>query len=322
MDITVIVCTYNRREMLAHALDSVAASTLPSSVEWEVLVVDNNSNDETWAVVDDFCRRHPGRFRYVWEPQQGLCHARNAGIKAALGSVLAFMDDDVTVDPTWVWNLTSRLLGSEWAGAGGRTLPRWTCSIPNWISTTERRGMAPFAVFDLGAEPGPLTEPPFGANMAFKKKMFEKYGGFRTDLDRCGTGMLSNGDTEFGRRLLVGGERLRYEPSAIVNHPVSHNRVQKKYLLGWEFGKGRADVRESGAEPGAKWFVAGIPLYTFRRFGMWIMRWMVTIDPPRRFSCKRSVWGLAGEIVEFYEKSRHVKNARTCVVEASEHPIS
>ena len=322
MDITVILCTYNRCEMLAHALESVAASTVPNPVEWEVLVVDNNSNDQTRAVVEDFCRRYPRRFRYVWEPQQGLCYARNAGISAAAGSVLAFMDDDVMVDPTWLWNLTCGLLARDWAGAGGRTLPLWTCSIPDWLSTEGRRAMAPFAVFDLGIEAGPLTEPPFGANMAFKKKMFEKYGGFRTDLDRCGTGMLSNGDTEFGRRLLAGGERLRYEPSAVVNHPVSHNRVQKSYLLSWEFGKGRADIRESGAEPGAKWFVAGIPLYKVRRFWMWIMRWMVTIDPSRRFSCKRSVWSLAGAIVEFYEQSRVVNKARRAAVEVRQHPAA
>ncbi|HVS88077.1 MAG TPA: glycosyltransferase [Candidatus Acidoferrum sp.] len=305
MDITVVLCTYNRCQMLAHALDSVAASRVPISVEWEVLVVDNNSSDQTHAVVEDFCRRYPGRFRYLKEPQQGLCYARNAGVREARGSVLAFMDDDVTVDPTWVWNLTSGLLGSEWAGAGGRIFPLWTCSIPNWLSTEGLHALAPFVAFDLGPEAGPLTQPPFGANMAFQKKMFEKFGGFRTDLDRCGSSMLGNGDTEFGRRLLTRGERLRYEPSAVVNHPVTKNRAQKKYVLAWEFGKGRGDIRELGVMSGTKWFASGIPLYLLRRIAVWMMRWMITITPSRRFSCKRSVWGLAGAIVECYEQSHH-----------------
>jgi glucosyl-dolichyl phosphate glucuronosyltransferase len=305
VDITVILCTYNRCQSLRSALNSVAASAVPSSVEWEVLVVDNNSSDQTRAVVEDFCRQYPGRFRYLFEPQQGLCHARNAGVREARGSVLAFMDDDVAVDPTWAWNLCSGLLGGEWAGAGGRIIPQWTCSIPNWLATEGRYALAPYVAFDLGPESGPLTEPPFGANMAFQKKMFEKYGGFRADLDRCGSSMLSNGDTEFGRRLLLRGERLRYEPSALVFHPVTENRAERNYVLAWEFGKGRGDIRESGVAPGARWFVCGIPLYMLRRITVWTIRWMIAFTPSRRFSCKRSVWGLAGAIVECYEQSRH-----------------
>lgn len=302
--------------MLAHALESVAVSSVPMAVEWEVLVVDNNSTDQTQAVVEDFRRRYPGRFRYLKESQQGLCHARNSGVREARGNVLAFMDDDVTVDSTWMWNLTSGLLDSEWAGAGGRIFPLWASPIPNWLSTEGRKALAPYVAFDLGPEAGPLTEPPFGANMAFRKKMFEKYGGFRTDLDRCGGGMLSNGDTEFGRRLLVGGERLRYEPSAVVNHPVTADRAQKRYVLGWEFGKGRADIREFGVAPGTKWFACGIPLYLLRRLVVWTLRWVVTITSSKRFSCKRSVWGLAGEIVECYERSRHASKLNGSSLEA------
>ena len=67
MNVTVIICTYNRCQSLAKALGSVASSVLPDSVEWEVLVVDNNSKDQTPEVVDGFSRRHPGRFRYLFE---------------------------------------------------------------------------------------------------------------------------------------------------------------------------------------------------------------------------------------------------------------
>jgi glycosyltransferase involved in cell wall biosynthesis len=123
MKITVILCTYNRCQNLAKALNSVAASRLPRSVEWEVLVIDNNSSDQTREVVEDFCRLHPRRSRCLFEPQQGKSHALNAGIREARGDVLAFMDDDVTVEPTWLQNLTTSLQDDEWAGAGGRPLP-------------------------------------------------------------------------------------------------------------------------------------------------------------------------------------------------------
>src|SRR5208282_2321290 len=91
LNITVILCTYNRCQSLARALDSVAAQTFSESVEWEVLVVDNNSRDQTRDVAEDFCRRYPGRFRYLFEPRQGKSYALNAGIREARGDILALL---------------------------------------------------------------------------------------------------------------------------------------------------------------------------------------------------------------------------------------
>src|SRR5208282_6191977 len=134
MDITVILCTYNRCESLARALDSVAAQILPESIEWEVLVTDNNSNDQTRDVVKDRCHRYPGHFRYLFESQQGKSHALNAGIREARGDILAFTDDDVTVEPTWLRTLTSPLQKSEWAGSGGRIQLDRALSPPRWLA--------------------------------------------------------------------------------------------------------------------------------------------------------------------------------------------
>src|SRR6266852_75843 len=99
--ISLILCTYNRCQSLARPLESVAASRLPDSVNWEILVGDNTSHDQARHVIEDFCRHYPGRFRYLFEPNQGLSHARNAGIAEARGEIIAFTDDDVTVDPVW-----------------------------------------------------------------------------------------------------------------------------------------------------------------------------------------------------------------------------
>src|SRR5271154_1000419 len=141
MKITIILCTFNRSRSLAKALESAAKSKVPDSVEWEVLVVDNNSRDETCAVVEKLCRQHPGRFRYLFEPRQGLCQARNSGIREAEGDILAFMDDDVTVEPTWLQNLTANLQDGGWAGAGGRILPERDFSPPRWLSLDGPYGM-------------------------------------------------------------------------------------------------------------------------------------------------------------------------------------
>ena len=311
MDVTVIVCTYNRCQSLAKALQSVALSTLPESVEWEVLVVNNNSRDQTAEVVADFRRRYPGRFRYLYEPQAGKSFALNTAIREARGSVLAFIDDDVTVEPTWLQNLTVALYNSKWVGCGGCILPQWTCSPPAWLPLKDRYALAPLAVFDPGLEPGPLTEPPFGANMAFQREAFEKYGGFRTDLGpRPGSEIRHSEDSEFGHRLLAAGEQLRYEPSAIVYHSVPQERPQKRYFLSWWFDKTRADLRAFGIPGDTTLFIAGIPLSAFRRLAVWTLRWMVAVGSSQRFSNKIKVWVLAGQILECYRQASSKRRQR------------
>jgi glucosyl-dolichyl phosphate glucuronosyltransferase len=314
MKITVIVCTFNRCHSLAKALQSVATSRLPESVEWEVLVVDNNSSDQTREVVQGFRSRYPGRFRYLFEPQQGLSCARNAGIRESNSEILAFTDDDVTVEPTWVQNLTSALDGGKWAGAGGRTLLAETFSPPDWmaIEGPQSLGDALAALFDLGPEQRELPRPPYGANMAFRRGIFEKHGLFRTDLGASPNRDVprSNEDTEFGRRLMAAGEKLRYEPSAIVYHPIVENRMQKSYFLSWFFDYGRAMVREWGSGPD----ILGISrrCFTFFKFigtvlPKAILRWMVTLNPQQRFFHKCWVWATAGQIVEIRRQWHHAR---------------
>jgi glucosyl-dolichyl phosphate glucuronosyltransferase len=296
--ITVILCTFNRCQSLAKALESVAAQTLPHTLVWEVLVVDNNSRDQTRTVVEDFCLKYPSRFRYLFEPQPGKSYALNAGIREARGGILAFIDDDVTAEPTWLQNLTAELRSGEWAGAGGPILPERGFSPPPWLSGGDLRSFAPLALFNLGPQPGALTEPPFGTNMAFRKEIFERYGGFRTDLGPQPDSILRGEDTEFGSRILAAGLQLRYAPSAKVFHAVPENRLQKKYFLAWWFDKGRSDVREFGIPPEVRWFVGGIPLYLFRRITMWTLRWTAAVRPARRFYCQTRLRWLAGQIVE------------------------
>jgi len=228
MKITAIVCTYNRCQSLARVLDSLAVSILSETIEWEVLVVNNNSSDETEAVVEGFSRRYPERFRHLFEPQQGKSYALNAGIREARGNILAFVDDDVTVEPLWLQNLTSALYDSQWAGCGGRILPARGFVPPRWLALNGPCNLvgALCAYFDPGDVSGELKDPPFGANMAFRKEMFARYGPFRTDLGPFPNNKIGFEDTEFGRRLMAGGERLRYIPTAVVYHEVPEYRVR------------------------------------------------------------------------------------------------
>jgi glucosyl-dolichyl phosphate glucuronosyltransferase len=297
MKITVILCTYNRCESLATAMESIAASVLSASVEWDVLVVDNNSNDRTPAVVEDFSRRLPRRFSYLLERQRGKSFALNSGIRVARGDVLAFVDDDVTVEPAWLCNLTSALNDPDCAGAGGRIVLQWPSALPNWLSTAgplERHG---FPGFDKGPEAKDLVGPPFGTNMAFRKIMFEKYGGFRADLGPNPSSEIRGEDTEFGRRLIAAGERLRYEPSAVVFHPVSASKLNKPHILRWWFDNGRASAREFSIPPLRELF----------SLAAWSLRWIMALQPQKRFYCRVAVWEKSGRLVEWSRRSRDAK---------------
>jgi glucosyl-dolichyl phosphate glucuronosyltransferase len=307
MNVTVILATHNRVHGLPGTLHELAASRVPNSVEWEVVVVDNNSTDGTREVVEDFCGRFPGRFRYVFEPRPGKSYALNTGVREAKGAVLAFMDDDVRVDASWLANLTAPLACTKWSGAGGRTLLAEPFTPPNWMSGHGSHSLLGIlaAVFDLGPEQHQLDQPPYGANMAFRREMFVKYGLFRTDLGPSPDRDVPrpNEDTEFGRRLMAAGELLLYQPSAVAYHPVQKNRVQRSYFLAWHFDYGRAMVREWVPGPN----IVGIP----RRYFTWLkllgvslpweaLRWIITIKPQRRFWRQCWIWTTAGQITEIY----------------------
>jgi glucosyl-dolichyl phosphate glucuronosyltransferase len=317
VQISVILCTYNRCEALAKALESVGGSVLPESVGWEVLIVDNHSTDRTRDVAAEFCRRYPDHFRYVFEPRQGKSHALNTGIAEARGTVLAFMDDDVIVEPTWLKNLTAPLLSGEWIGSGGRVLRDWTSQPPPWLAIEGRyQKMAwPLVSSDFGSEPTELKLPPCGTNMAFRREVFETYGCFRTDLGPQGNEVRDGSeptpqaertprcceDSEFVQRLLDSGKRLRYEPSAVVYHPVVEARLTKGYFLRWWFDFGRGNARKRERPP--VWGISGNSFRLVRSAIVIVARalaWSTALTPHRRFYFKVLVWESAGAIFEDY----------------------
>jgi len=299
MQISVILCTYNRCRSLARALHSLAQSILPETIEWEVLVVDNNSNDNTEAVVEEFCHRYPGRFRYVFEPQQGKSYALNTGVRGARGDILAFTDDDVIVEEMWLQNLSSVLHDRSWAGAAGPVLPERGFVPPAWLALDGPSNLigALCAPWNAGDVPCELKEPPHGGNMAFHKNMFDRHGLFRTDLGPFPGAKIGFEDIEFGRRLMAGGERLYYVPSATVYHEINEARVRKEYFLRWWYDFGRGSVRGAGHILTTWEILKVVGSTTFTA-----IVWLLSLVPKHRFYRKCRVWYGAGKIVEVFQK--------------------
>ena len=299
--ISVVVCTHNRAARLRTMLTSLLAATSPVG-GWEVVVVDNNSSDSTAAVIEDLCRRAPVPVRRAFEPRLGLNAARNTGVEHATAPLLAFTDDDVTVEPEWLREVVRVFNRFDCLGVGGRIVPVWPGPEPEWHRQQGRYPlMAVIVAFDHGSEVLPLRTPPFGANMAFRRQAFERYGAFRPDLDRAGGGLLSGGDTEFGRRVLAAGETIMYAPAAVVWHPVEPHRATTRYFRRWYFGYGRSQARQTPA-PRARWLP--VPPYLLRGLAVAGVRSVIDRTPAARLYYRLAACQVSGEIIETFRLAR------------------
>ncbi|HKV25997.1 MAG TPA: glycosyltransferase [Candidatus Acidoferrum sp.] len=299
MDITVILCTWNRAKMLAIALASIEACVARPQIQWEVLVVDNNSSDDTRAVCESFVERNPGRFRYLFEGKQGKSYALNAGVQNSKGRILAFTDDDLTVDANWIEALYETFEQQNCAGVGGKIVPVWTCEKPVWLDFDGPYAHTAFGGivrFDHGKQISELSTAPIGANMAYRREILEKYGPFRPDLCRVGN-LLGGEDSEYGRRLLKSGEKLLFVPSAIVYHPVERQRTERKYFRAWAYHYGRWIIRVDGV-PNDVVRYFGVPRFMLPVCANYLFRWLSSFGAKRRLYYQLLFLQTIGEMVE------------------------
>jgi glycosyltransferase involved in cell wall biosynthesis len=263
MDASIIVCTFNRAESLKDTLAALAALKFPEILEWEVVVVDNNSRDHTRQVVEAARQNWP-RLRYVFESAQGLSHARNRGIAEAAGEVILFTDDDVLPEPDW---LATTLAGLEQYGAdacGGYIAPIWETPPPAWLT---ERFYGFLAVRTDRSDDYPITTPgqaPFGANMAFRRAVFERAGLFDTTRGRKGKVLASGEDGEMFERILGAGFKVVFLGASRVHHKVESFRLTKRYFRRWRFQTSRNIAQSRGLAGARRLF--NIPLFVFPQF--------------------------------------------------------
>lgn len=303
--ISVVICTYNRAGSLDRTLESLGQMTVPEDLDWELIIVDNRSVDGTKELVQEFLQRGNLPLRYVFEEQQGQSYARNTGILAATGEIIVFTDDDVTVDSNWLASTKKAFDKHECRVLGGRIVDTWPCSRPAWYQEDGPFATAKAIVrWDLGENVCKADVGPYGANMAFKREIFTKYGLFRTDLGRVANCLTAGEDIEFIDRLRNGGEEPLYIPDAVVFHPVTDERTRKGYFQRWCFDGARSQVRLEGPyKNGVCYF--GIPRYCFRALFERFVMYFFAVEPKRRFFHKLEMYRLAGRMVE----SRRLRRA-------------
>ena len=260
MDASIIVCTYNRAESLKDTLAALAKLDVLPTREWEVVIVDNNSRDHTRQVVEEMQRTWP-RLRYVFEPEQGLSHARNRGIAESNGEITLFTDDDVLPEPDW---LETTLAGMAEYGAdacGGYIAPIWETPPPAWL--TERfygfLAVRTDRTDDYPIESG--SQAPFGANMAIRKAVFDKVGPFDTNRGRKGKVLASGEDGEMFERILAADYKAVFLGQSRVHHKVEAFRLTKRYFRRWRFQTSRNIAQSRGVAGDRR--LLNIPLYLF-----------------------------------------------------------
>ncbi len=219
LKVTVAVCTRDRPEDLAACLDSLQRSDYGS---FETLVVDNAPSSEATRLL---VARRAGRVRYVREPRPGLDWARNRAITEAGGDIIAFTDDDVTVDPGWISALVVPFAtDGTVAAVTGLVLPAELETEAQVLFERYRSFGRGFVRRRIAPGGGPLAhrygaagDYGTGANMAFRRSLFGRIGAFDPALD-VGTPTRGGGDLDMFFRVLKDGQVLVYEPRAIVRH--------------------------------------------------------------------------------------------------------
>lgn len=228
MKLSVLICTRNRAKSLEATLQRFFEQQFSGDYDYEVIIIDNNSTDDTRQIIERCAAAHPGRVRYLLESRRGLSYARNTAIAAAQGDYIVFTDDDVLVDEHWL-NEIYREFASDTnlCLLGGRVLPaRESLQKVAFQPSNERQS---FEFPDSGSFA-------MGANMAFRREVFGRVGVFDV---RLGAGRFFAGadEADFFYRALKVGYRMLYAPNVLVYH--DHDRVSVEQACRLEYGYGK-----------------------------------------------------------------------------------
>jgi glycosyltransferase involved in cell wall biosynthesis len=285
--------------MLSDAIQSLLSQTA-SPAQYEIIVVDNHSTDDTTAVVQAWQASHgTGRLHLLHEPRLGLSHARNTGVQAATGEIIALLDDDGVAEVGWLAELLTayETFPDAWA-IGGKIVPAWEGERPSWLTDTL---LPQLSMLDLGDTARPLKEGEgllYGANCSFRRCVFDELGLFRTDLGRHADQMLGSEETELQIRILRHGKHVIYTPHAIVHHRVTLDRLQPRYFIRLAYDKGRTRARLLPPDyqfSALCWQVVRGSLGVARQ---WLRLFLKPFDRSRQVHCMRVTAGWVGFIRE------------------------
>lgn len=224
--VSVIVCTYNRSILLKNCLESLDKQVTVKS-KYEIIVIDNNSIDDTRKVVRDFTNNRTN-IRIVTEKNIGRSHARNRGWKESAGKYIAYIDDDAIAKSDWVEQIIAfvkkypeiNVFGGPYDRYSYKPIPAW---IPKKYFTLDNGNKIKFLNLN--------TEWISGSNIIFNRSIFNKYGGFNLNFGGKGDKIIYGEETELLLRLKKRGEIVYYVPNIRVRHLVAEHKLHLWWLL-------------------------------------------------------------------------------------------
>ncbi len=231
MLINVVVCTYERYNLLDSAIASIVAQDMPAN-DFQITVIDNSPDA---ARSREMSHRWRGTRNLLWHHEKvaGLSHARNLGIEATTAPFVAFIDDDAVASPSWLRHMiaTFERLGPQVQVVGGRVRLRFEGARPAWLGD---RMLCYLSACDLGEETRLIAphEWVVGANLCYRTDAVRQAGGFSTALGRVGGGsaLMSNDETDLQDRIAARGGLVGYSPDAEVEHLVLAARLHQAWF--------------------------------------------------------------------------------------------
>ena len=308
MQLTVVVCTHNRAQLLARTLASLNHCVRPPRCDVELLVIANACTDRTVEILDAY-RNHTDvknwiPLRWVGEPIAGKSHALNRAVALVEDGILAFVDDDHRVDENYLAEICKASRAYHHAGLiCGRILADWDGREPSWVHDTGPYRIYPLPVpnYQQGDQPREVTAEgpaPGGGNLCVRREIFDRVGAFSTELGPHGHDLGGGEDSDFVYRCLAAGERIQYVPGILQYHYVDRERLRFSYLLRKSFQRSRSGIRSQSRQ------VASVPLYMWRKIATYFMLGVFSLSWPRtRFYLVRLAAAL-GEARGFLDTAR------------------
>jgi glucosyl-dolichyl phosphate glucuronosyltransferase len=242
LKISAVVCTYNREAFLKKALESLGSQTL-SHKYFEIVIINNNSTDNTETVCSEFHEKHNDiPFKYFIETEQGLSFARNRGIKESTAELLTFIDDDAWLDKNFLEVVVNFMeKQKDVASVGGTILLDYEDKEPNW-QTKYLASLFGYFKYSDKTEAFKKTDYPRGSNMTFRKSVFDQVGNFNTELGRIGINLGGGEEKDIYQRIYDADLIVYNLPGAVVHHAVPVSRTKTDFIKRQAIGVGQSEL--------------------------------------------------------------------------------
>lgn len=293
MDLDLLIPTHNRTGLLNKCLESVMRANVPAGLHVNVVVVDNNSSDNTARLAASFAGKTP-QCRYIFVGKPGKSAALNEALSQTTSELVGMIDDDEEIDPDWFTVAFREFQDPDLEYIGGPYLPNWEAPPPDWlpdgfkgvIGVVPRPERVPFSP-DF---PGILM----GGNIVIRRKTLEKILPYPEKIGKIGNRIRSGQDEAAYHRLLKIGAKGMVIPDLKIYHWIPVSRMTRRYFRRWSLGRGigvgaqHRERRYHGAN------LLGLPRYRFGAAFRDVKRFVAARDQSERFAAELGLRDFVG----------------------------